>query len=159
MPPEDGPMPEELSRRLAAARARQDRPRRTWPYVVLVTFMAAGDVGTVLLANYHSHSPFCNVAWDSWITLDEYGHHRLGQQAALDKIERDLASMEFHLEALARTGDTARERSYGAVRSDVSALESVVHHNAPLDYTTFEMQDLGVALTEAGCRGFAPHSK
>ena len=133
------------------------RPQKKWPYVVLVGFMLAGGTGVILLANYHSHSPFCNVAWDAWMTVDKFRAGQMSNPDAVQHLENDIASMEFHLDALRREGETKSATNYAAVLADVSALQSIVDSGRRPDYSTFAAKDLSVALTTAGCRGFAPH--
>jgi hypothetical protein len=149
----DDRIPEALRARIRATRLR---PQKKWPYVVAVAFVVLCGLSLVLLSNYHSHSPFCTVAWDAWTSLDSYRAHRRSRDATLDRLQHDVASMDFHLDAVARAGETKQFGLYRAVRDDVSAAEGMVAGNRSASYESFAVQDLPVALTDAGCRGFAP---
>jgi len=137
----------------------QARPlgQKKWPYVVLVAFIVVGGSSVIALANYHSHAPFCRVAWDAWMSLDKYRSHQMSASDTVNHLDHDLASMRFHLDALRRAGETKRATEYATIVADVSTLQKIIDSGHPPDYSTFAAKDLPTALATAGCRGFAPH--
>jgi hypothetical protein len=147
-----GDVPPEIAARISAMRTTHAK----WPYVAAAIFVAVCGGAILILANSRSHTPFCNVAWDAWTTLDGVRAGRTTRASAVDRVGHDLASMRFHLDALERNGETRAVKADTAIVNDTTDALRLLEKSSSVDYTHYAIQDMPIALQYGGCRGPSP---